>query len=226
MHEPDMGFDSELLSDVFFYDCKIDPERAIVPALTDPRAIRSRAALLAVAEQLLDEAHADELTVTEVASRAGVSRPTFYQHFADVSALIAAAVVAELETSFARSDAQLTDRVGVEFLRGTNRMLLEQVSLRRDVYRRVLRGSSNSVVLSATIGYISRRMSERVLGAHLAPGGRGDDDRITAIAAGSTWLVLQWLETDFTGRNTSEAFAERLTDLMLTLAGVPDTLRR
>ncbi|GAA3886852.1 hypothetical protein GCM10022381_31160 [Leifsonia kafniensis] len=192
---------------------------------TDPRAIRSRDALLAIAEQLLDEAHADGLTVTEVASRAGVSRPTFYQHFADVSALIAAAVVAEIEASFARSDAQFTDRTGVEFLRGTNRMLLEQVSLRRDVYRRVLRGSSSYVVLSAAVGYISTRMSEHVLGAHLAQGSPADDDRITAIAAGSTWLVLQWLETDFTGRDSPEAFAQRLTDLMLTLAGVPDPLR-
>lgn len=195
-----------------------------MPEPTDPRAIRSRAALLAIAEQLLGEARADELTVTEVASRAGVSRPTFYQHFADVPALIAAAVVADLEASFARSDAQLTDQAGVEFLRGTIRMLLEHVSLRREVYRRVLRGSSSYVVLSAAVGYISTRMSEHVLGAHLAPGSRADD-RITSIAAGSTWLVLQWLETDFTGRDTPEAFAERLSDLMLTLAGVPDTLR-
>ncbi|MGO4105333.1 TetR/AcrR family transcriptional regulator [Leifsonia sp. YAF41] len=196
-----------------------------MPEPTDPRAIRSRAALLAIAEQLLGEARADELTITEVASRAGVSRPTFYQHFADVPALIAAAVVADLEASFARSDAQLTDQAGVEFLRGTIRMLLEHVSLRREVYRRVLRGSSSYVVLSAAVGYISTRMSEHVLGAHLAPGSRADDDRITSIAAGSTWLVLQWLETDFPGRDTPEAFAEHLSDLMLTLAGVPDTLR-
>lgn len=192
---------------------------------TDPRAIRSRAALVTIAEQLLDEAHAEELTVTEVAARAGVSRPTFYQHFADVSALIASAVVADLERSFARSDARFTDKSGVEFLHGTNRMLLEQVSLRRDVYRRVLRGSSSYVVLSATVGYISTRMSEHVLGAHLASGRRADEDRITAVAAGSTWLVLQWLETDFTGGDTPEAFAKRLTSLMLTLAGVPETIR-
>lgn len=188
--------------------------------------MRSRTALLALGDLLLDEPRADELSVTEVASRAGVSRPTFYQHFADVPTLIAAAVIAELDSSFARSDVELKDLTGIDFLRGTNRMLLERVHARRAVIRRVIQGSGSYAVISAAVGYISTRMRDHVLGTQLsATAGANSDDRITAIAAGSTWLVLQWLESDFTGRNSPEMFTERLTDLMLALAGTPHTSR-
>ena len=46
----------------------------------DPRSVRSRAALVAAMTELLDERELDTISVTQVVQRAGVTRPTFYQH--------------------------------------------------------------------------------------------------------------------------------------------------
>ena len=56
---------------------------------TDPRSVRTRAAL---AEALADEITATgdlaRVTVTAVTERAGVTRRTFYSHYADIDALV------------------------------------------------------------------------------------------------------------------------------------------
>lgn len=49
-----------------------------------------RSALLAVADQLIDEADAGAISLREVARRAGVSAPATYRHFRDKEALLAA----------------------------------------------------------------------------------------------------------------------------------------
>lgn len=49
-----------------------------------------RSALLAVADQLIDEGDAGALSLREVARRAGVSAPATYRHFRDKEALLAA----------------------------------------------------------------------------------------------------------------------------------------
>src|SRR5215217_4454150 len=54
---------------------------------TDPRWFRSRQALIAAMTQLLDERDLAEISITDLVQRASVSRPTFYQHFADLNGL-------------------------------------------------------------------------------------------------------------------------------------------
>lgn len=49
-----------------------------------------RSALLAAAEQLIDEGDAGAISLREVARRAGVSAPATYRHFRDKEALLAA----------------------------------------------------------------------------------------------------------------------------------------
>lgn len=189
--------------------------------LNDPRAVRSRAALLAVAAELLEAPATEELSVTEVAARASVSRPTFYQHFPSVHALLAAAVTEELSREFDRSDAALIGSSAAEFLSGTSRMLVDFVYARRNAYADILRGPASYAVLSATVGYISERMRNNVLGARMTERtGRVDDDLITATAAGAVWLVTRWLVSDFTRTDDPVAFAERLAHLMLSQTGL------
>ena len=49
-----------------------------------------RSALLAIADQLIDEGEAGAISLREVARRAGVSAPAAYRHFRDKEALLAA----------------------------------------------------------------------------------------------------------------------------------------
>lgn len=57
---------------------------------TDPRALRTRKALVDAALRLLNEHEVADLNVSQIVKEAGVSRQVFYQHFADRDALILA----------------------------------------------------------------------------------------------------------------------------------------
>lgn len=57
---------------------------------TDPRALRTRKALVDATLRLLNDHEVAELNVSQIVKEAGVSRQVFYQHFADRDALILA----------------------------------------------------------------------------------------------------------------------------------------
>ena len=58
---------------------------------TDPRALRTRNALVQAVLRLLNDHEVADLNVSQIVKEAGVSRQVFYQHFADRDALILAA---------------------------------------------------------------------------------------------------------------------------------------
>ena len=58
---------------------------------TDPRALRTRNALVQAVLRLLNDHDVADLNVSQIVKEAGVSRQVFYQHFADRDALILAA---------------------------------------------------------------------------------------------------------------------------------------
>jgi AcrR family transcriptional regulator len=193
--------------------------------LSDPRAVRSRAALLAVAAELLDDPDAGDPSVTQVAARAGVSRPTFYQHFEDVPSLVAEALRVQLDAVFARTDAAYGHLPGLDFMRCTTAALVANMHEHRRGFRRVLHGAGLYAVLAAAVDYVTVRMREHVLGEHLASGETQiDDDRLTTLASGTIWLLLRWIDTDpdDLGTDTPEETAARLTRLLLALTGFED----
>lgn len=57
---------------------------------TDPRAIRTRKALVQAAVKLLETHAVADLNVSQIVKEAGVSRQVFYQHFTDRDGLILA----------------------------------------------------------------------------------------------------------------------------------------
>ena len=60
---------------------------------TDPRALRTRNALVQAVLRLLNDYEVADLNVSQIVKEAGVSRQVFYQHFADRDALILAAAM-------------------------------------------------------------------------------------------------------------------------------------
>lgn len=65
----------------------------------NPMAVRSRTALIGAAIQLLEVREGSAISIKDVCETAGMSRPTFYQHFTDLGALFAAAGLERLEQS-------------------------------------------------------------------------------------------------------------------------------
>lgn len=58
---------------------------------TDPRAVRTREALLSATKQLLNDHPVDKLSVSQIVKAARVSRQVFYEHFIDKNGVILAA---------------------------------------------------------------------------------------------------------------------------------------
>ncbi|WP_433042052.1 TetR/AcrR family transcriptional regulator [Dactylosporangium sp. CS-033363] len=81
---------------------------------TDPRAERVRQLLREAAFALIEERRVEQISVSDIAQRAGVSRQAFYQHFRDRDDAVATAVAASFrDTTTAEGDPiELIHRLG------------------------------------------------------------------------------------------------------------------
>lgn len=187
----------------------------------DPRIARSRRALLDALAELLELRDVQDISVTELVAAAGVSRPTFYQHFADVPALAAEAAAERIAETFARSDERFSTEARAEFVEGTVGEIVAEMDAHRTFYRRVLAGPSARAASDHIIRFVAERMRQRVYGADATP---DEDDRIALVAAGIAWLVVQWVERDPVGRNDPATASHRLAGLIL--AFLPEGIGR
>ena len=78
----------------------------------NPRAARTKAALMAAGRRLFSQRPIDAVTVDDIVQAAEVGKGSFYNHFADREALaraIAAQIRASIETAVARANAGVED---------------------------------------------------------------------------------------------------------------------
>ena len=161
-------------------------------SLPDPRAQRSRAALLEAACELVDERDVGALTITDVCTLAGVSRPTFYQHFGDIPTLAQAAAVERLEQVFEETAAVQTPAEPAVMLEAGVRRLMQGLAEHAPFYRRVLEETSMLAVQPLVIDFVADRLV-----AFVERSGAANPDRIRSrvrlLAAGAAWLVMEQL---------------------------------
>lgn len=118
--------------------------RAALSASADPRAIRTREALLNAAEVLAERALPTAPTISAITEQAGCTRAAFYAHFENVDDLLAACIARDLDSvrevdSRIRRDPGATGRSATEH---GIRALLDHVLGRRHLYRWALGGPS------------------------------------------------------------------------------------
>ncbi|KZX19968.1 TetR/AcrR family transcriptional regulator [Rathayibacter tanaceti] len=186
--------------------------------MTDPRPTRSRDLLIAAITTALDGPGDDQPSITELCAAAGVSRPTFYQHFGDVPSLIEAAAVERMHALFG----DVVPGVAAVDWEGTVprivRELLEGLLVHANFYRRVLSGGTARAVQESVVAFLVRRLLAFSPLAERAPGG-GDHARVerfaTLLAAGTTWLVVGWLLDGDARRPAAEASAD-IAELLVT----------
>ncbi|GAA4013144.1 TetR/AcrR family transcriptional regulator [Streptomyces plumbiresistens] len=77
----------------------------------DPRALRSRAAALAAATELLVEGGPEHVTHATVAQRAGIGRATIYRHWPDQQALLIDALADDVRPLLAFDDTPVRDQL-------------------------------------------------------------------------------------------------------------------
>lgn len=97
------------------------------PRVTDPRAVRSRAAAIAAAQALLVEQGWSAVTHVAVAARSGVGRTTLYRHWPDAAELIRDAIAERISTAHTTPTGDLRQDLTGE-LDGLRRMLHDPVS--------------------------------------------------------------------------------------------------
>ncbi|MCL2516590.1 MAG: TetR/AcrR family transcriptional regulator [Microbacteriaceae bacterium] len=197
-------------------------------AADDPRAVRSRLALIAAGTELLDAHEFDELSITQVVAAAGVTRPTFYQHFGDLSELARAAVAARLTAEFTRHDpAQAasaeTQADWQERVEPIARELLEHLAAHRDFYRRVLRGPRSGSAVDAVVEIVATRILDNSPLLAGLDDSSSDEvrDSVAIVSGGLVWLLGAWLRTSLTGRDSVPAMAHRVAVQVVRLARGP-----
>ncbi|GAA2079192.1 TetR/AcrR family transcriptional regulator [Streptomyces albiaxialis] len=95
----------------------------------DPRAVRSRAAALAAARELLVEQGLPGVTHVAVAARSGIGRTTLYRHWPDTAAMLKDAIAELLDTAQPEPTGELRADL-LALLQGTRELLHQSASER------------------------------------------------------------------------------------------------
>lgn len=88
----------------------------------DPRALRSRAAALAAATELVAEGGPEHVTHATVAQRAGIGRATVYRHWPDQQALLIDALANDVRPLLAFDDSPVRDQLLAQLEQMTHRL--------------------------------------------------------------------------------------------------------
>ncbi|WP_158588328.1 TetR/AcrR family transcriptional regulator [Galactobacter valiniphilus] len=182
-------------------------------SLQDPRAARSRDALLGAAAELLREREASAITATDVVRQAQVSRPTLYQHFGDLPTLFVAATTAHLHSLF--DDALPQDHLNsYEAGLASIEHLLEHLRADASLFRHAIRGPGGFAVLRALTDTLTQRLRTHspLRTALDSPQAPAQVDEF--LAHGTVGLVATWLESDFGGADSVAAMTDRIVSLL------------
>lgn len=186
----------------------------------NPRTARVRESLVSAAWELVSQRPVADISLTEIAELAQVSRPTVYKQFNDTASLVAEAAIAFMEDSFARFDAELEGqpRDSVDYLEKLMDLFVAAVYENRAFCRNAMHGPSCAAITVYVIGMLDKRMERGLVGRRLAPAGAQAADYRNAISAGVVWLLIQWLDSSFEGEDAPGRFARRLTAVLAELS--------
>lgn len=183
----------------------------------DPRYLRVRGNLVSALLDLAAESPVDELSVSELAAAAGVSRTTFYSHSSSPSQLLADTLISQLQPELDGWASQMS-RTGADYTgmwREVYVALLEHVQRHRRIYEGLF--SANSSALTSLLDYLETVASRYVdaVGTHFV------DQEITPLwramaiqqlVHNTVAMIRAWLQTGL------EDPPEAVVDTYLTLA--------
>lgn len=206
-----------------------EPARQQPQQQPQPQAGHSQGSLIDAITAMLDE---DSLTgtgpaalnVADVSRRAGVSRPTFYKYFKDVSALVRTAALQRMDATFERVPPVALGDTWTVFAQDTFLTLLTDLAGRRRFYLSAI-ALNPTEVTGDVVRYIAHRLLAYSPIGPIIHRRRGPDtaqQRAEFLAAGTVWVVEQWLasSTDPLGEVTD--MVERLSALLLSSSGATE----
>lgn len=173
----------------------------------DPRIERSRAQLVDALGVLLATRDPREISVSALCAAAGVSRPTFYQHFSTIDEV----AVAGVERRFVQLRAALPDGPDASYRLVT--LFLQELDAERPAWRRTIGSGS---VLAASRDAVETWFTDRL--AERSP--EAGATAVRYAAAGFLGVVRAWLcEEDGPDRATPERLGADLAEVSARVLG-------
>lgn len=188
------------------------------PQKINPRTQRARNALMDATHKLVSERPVSDISLTEIAEMAGVSRPTVYNLFRDTPTLVAATAVENMVSIFKEIHEALPQGNDEEYLHRVMQMFIDRVYEERTFSRNAMFGPSSVEITAAVVDLLSDTMRDGFIGTRLRATSDDIEDRLTVISAGVIWLLTQWLDSDFKGVNAPNKTAKRFSDTILALS--------
>lgn len=190
----------------------------------DPRSQRSLKALHLALLDLVDARPVEDISITALVHAAGVTRPTFYQHFADIPDAARRAALARLDAAFPVpepfpenfeiSAPNICRHVGEVAL-----PVIEHLHDYRMFYLRVLDGAGNAAFFDEIISFLSGRFLPNAF--ELAAQTARKNDLIAVMAGGTMWLIVRWLRND-APTELAQEMAERIAAVAATMLAPPE----
>lgn len=151
--------------------------------------------------QQIDLVPVPDISITRLVEAAGVTRPTFYQHFADIPDAARRAALTRLASAFpmpdaAKSPADITHSGIHDRIVAHAQPVLIHLQAHREFYLRVLGAGSNADFFEEIIRFISNRLLPEVF--DIAAKGDPDIQRdLNSVTAGGImWMMIRWLRDE------------------------------
>lgn len=189
----------------------------VSPNPADPRFQRSYDALVRAATELLDEAPLNTLSIAQLVQRAGVARPTFYQHFPDLQAAAQRAALVRLDNAFTFVEEQgkLLNPPDTSFVRSMEvetALVLEHLHAHQSFYLTVFNDAATSAFFDELVTFVAGRLLPPYEGVRT----ESEQDCLTVLGGGLVWTAVHWLRLG-SARETPEAMAKRMASTAATI---------
>jgi AcrR family transcriptional regulator len=174
------------------------------PSQPDPRVTRTVRALEQAIVELASQRPVSQITVAELAERAGVTRATFYNRFDSPLALLIEVLDADLERGHRREDERRADggHSAAEMLRLATADVADHVERFWPVYRHALHDPADRGVYDALTRHFTD-YSLDFIARCTHPDRPGDNHQIIAsfVAHGFAGAIAAWLSDDSVTRD-------------------------
>ena len=182
----------------------------------DPRVRRTRRALFEALIEIAETKDFNEVTISEIAERAGINRKTFYLHYRDKHALLDEAIdsllgeLTEASRRLVETHGPLDPNVPPPSIR----WLLEHLAERPVLYRRLFgpNGVSHFTMRLQSLYYEGFLRLWNDLGYTAAPGTPPVEFRATFASAATQRIAAWWLLSD--SKESPEAVATWMWQLI------------
>ncbi|HEM7876417.1 TPA: TetR/AcrR family transcriptional regulator [Burkholderia contaminans] len=189
----------------------------VSPNPADPRFQRSYDALVRAVTELLDDAPLNKLSIAQLVQRAGVARPTFYQHFPDLQSAAQRAALVRLDNAFAFVEEQgkLLNPPSATFFRSMEvetALILEHLNAHQPFYLTVFNDAATSAFFDELVTFVSGRLLPPYEGVRT----EAEQDCLTVLGGGLVWTAVHWLRQGAT-RETPAVMAKRMASTAATI---------